>query len=169
LELQEWLLRLCRKTALHRASQEGHTATAMALVEAGADVRCKTNDGYGSALGLHARVVVGSPQCEGLTVRALELELQEWPLRLCRRTAVHSASQEGHTETAMALVKAGADVHCKTNDGYSSRVCLLVSLGCHRVEADGPSTPGRSCRSSCFCCAGGQRCTRRRRRATRRR
>ncbi len=36
----------------------------------------------------------------------------------CRRTALHLASFNGHTETAMALVKAGADVHCKENDGY---------------------------------------------------
>ena len=37
---------------------------------------------------------------------------------VCSRTALHSASSSGHTETAMALIEAGADVHCKTNDGY---------------------------------------------------
>ncbi len=47
---------------------------------------------------------------------------------LCRRTALHLASLNGHTELAVALVKAGADVHCKTNDGYGSRGCLLVLL-----------------------------------------
>ncbi len=40
---------------------------------------------------------------------------------MCRRTALHFASEWGHTETAMALVKAGADVHCKANDGHGSR------------------------------------------------
>ncbi len=64
LELQEWLLRLCRSTALHRASLNGHTETAMALVKAGADVHCKDNGGYGSALGRHPRVV-GMSQCGG--------------------------------------------------------------------------------------------------------
>ncbi len=48
------------------------------------------------------------------------MELQKWLFRLCRRTALHVASSKGHTETAMALVNAGADVHCKTNDGYGS-------------------------------------------------
>jgi hypothetical protein len=40
---------------------------------------------------------------------------------LCRNTALHLASQEGHTETAMALVAAGADVHRTFNDGYGRR------------------------------------------------
>jgi hypothetical protein len=31
--------------------------------------------------------------------------------------ALHLASRYGHTETAMALVKAGADVHCKNSLG----------------------------------------------------
>jgi ankyrin repeat protein len=39
-------------------------------------------------------------------------------LWLCRSTALHDASQNGHMETAMALVKAGADVDCKANEGY---------------------------------------------------
>jgi hypothetical protein len=70
------------------------------------------------------------------------LELQERLLRLCRRTALHSASLDGHTETAMALVKAGADALSKDNDGYGSRGCILVSLVCHSSGADGPSTRG---------------------------
>ena len=37
---------------------------------------------------------------------------------LCSRTALHRASSNGHTETVLALVEAGADVHCKTNAGY---------------------------------------------------
>jgi hypothetical protein len=54
----------------------------------------------------------------GRTVRPLGAELQEWLFGLCRWTALHLASQEGHTETALALVTAGADVHCQDNDGY---------------------------------------------------
>ncbi len=67
--LQEWLFWLCRRTALHRASLNGHTETAMALVEAGVDVHSKDNDGYGSSR-LHPRVV-GLRQCGGRTVRRL--------------------------------------------------------------------------------------------------
>ena len=53
------------------------------------------------------------------TVRPLGVERQEcqclfW---LCRDTALHNAPYNGHTETALALVKAGADVHCKGSLG----------------------------------------------------
>ncbi len=44
----------------------------------------------------------------------------------CRRTALHLASLNGHKELAVALLKAGADVHCKDNDGYGSLGCLLM-------------------------------------------
>ena len=36
---------LCRRTALHLASIEAHTAIAMALAKASADVQCEDNDG----------------------------------------------------------------------------------------------------------------------------
>jgi hypothetical protein len=64
------------------------------------------------------------------------VELQECLFGLCRRTALHYASYNGHTETAMALVKAGADVHGKADDsrlpvyGYGSRGGILVSSVC---------------------------------------
>ncbi len=57
----------------------------------------------------------------GRTVRPLGVKLQVCVLRLCRRTGLHYASQNGRTEMALALVKMGADVHGKTNDGYGSR------------------------------------------------
>ena len=74
------------------------------------------------------------------------LELHECRLGLCRRTALHLASdrsrhyasERGHLETAMALVKAGADVHCKANDGYGSRAASLCGWVAHSAGADGP-------------------------------
>ncbi len=73
------------------------------------------------------------------TVRPLGLELQEFFVWLCRSTALHYASLDGHTETAMALVKAGADVHYKDDTGYGSR----AASSCGRfvsVGADGQCT-----------------------------
>ncbi len=55
------------------------------------------------------------------------VELQEWLLRPCRDTALHNASCNGHTETAMALVRAGADVHCKANEGCGPSGCIVVT------------------------------------------
>ncbi len=37
---------------------------------------------------------------------------------LCRWTALHHASGQGQTETVKTLVKVGADVHCKNDEGY---------------------------------------------------
>ncbi len=86
----------------------------------------------------------------------------------CRRTALHRASRYGKTETAIALVKEGADVHCQDNGGYGSRAASSYRLVSHSVVADGPCTRGRSGRSACLGCAGGRRCTGRRAMATRR-
>jgi hypothetical protein len=165
-ELQECRFWLCRWTALHLASLNGHTETAMELVEAGADVHCTDNRGYGSSR-LHP-YVAGVPQCgaDGPSTRM-------WSGRsacvwLCRCTALHLASHNGHTETAMALAKAGADVRCKSNDGYGSRSFILVSIVSLHCGADGPSTR-RSGRSGCFGCAEARRCTLRRSTAARRR
>ncbi len=97
-----------RWTALHRASWNGHTETAMALVKAGADVNCKDNVGCGSRAASLCRWFATG--LGGVLV---------WLRRL---TALHLALLNGHTKTAIALVKAGADVHCKATDGCGSRV-----------------------------------------------
>jgi hypothetical protein len=55
----------------------------------------------------------------GRSVHSAELlGVPDW---LCSNTALHDASHNGHTETVMALVKAGADVHCKNHEGCGSR------------------------------------------------
>ncbi len=58
----------------------------------------------------------------GRTVRPpLGVELQEWLFGLRSLTALHYASSNGHTETAVALVKAGADVHCMDVNGCGAQ------------------------------------------------
>jgi hypothetical protein len=83
---------------------------------------------------------VGFPTVSGRTVRPLGAKLQECLFWLCRRTALHLASEKGHTETAMALVKAGADVQGKTNEGYGSSRLHPRVVGLPQCGADGPST-----------------------------
>ncbi len=219
---KESLLWLCRRTALHYASRNGHTATAMALVKAGADVHGKDSAGYdsrggivvssachsvgadgpstrGGAAGVPALAVqadcaalcvaerphgdgVGAGQggggralqdqrrvrfspraaslcrrvdaVSGRTVRPLGVERQECPKWLCRMTALHDASLEGHTETAMALVKAGADVHCQDSEGYGSRGCILVSVGLPQCRGGRSVLSAWRCTSACLGCAG---------------
>jgi hypothetical protein len=90
----------------------------MALVRAGADVNC--TDKYGCGSRGCILVSLGCRQCGGGRSVDSGVELQEWLVRPCRDTALHDASCNGHTETAMALVRAGADVHCKNINRYSS-------------------------------------------------
>ncbi len=46
----------------------------------------------------------------------------------CRLIALHFASLNGHTETAMALLAEKADVHCRDDKGYA-RDATLHGLG----------------------------------------
>jgi hypothetical protein len=82
-----------------------------ALVEQGADVHAKDIDGYGRPLH-HGRRLL----CFNRMVRCVHMRA------LCRMTALHLSSKEGHTETVDCLVKtileSGADVHDKDNKGY---------------------------------------------------
>jgi ankyrin repeat protein len=81
---------------------------------------------------------------------------------LCSWTALHIASRNGHTETVKALVMAGADVHCKSSDGYGLWLHPRVS-GLSPCGANSPSN------RTVFACAARHRCTMRRRTATWRR
>jgi hypothetical protein len=77
-------------------------------------------------------------QCGGGRSVHSALELQECQLGLCRRTALHFASEAVNTEMVVALAKAGADVHSKSNDGYGSRATSLCGCVAQSAGADGP-------------------------------
>ncbi len=98
----------------------------------------------------------------GRSVHFQEVELQECLLLLCRWTALHFASRYGKTDAAMALVKAGADVHCKTNDGYGFSGCKLVSLVSRQCGGGRSVRSGVELQECLVGCAGLLRCTWRR-------
>ena len=70
-----------------------------------------------------------------------------------RYTALHYASSNGHTGTMLALVEAGADVNCKTNDGYGAgrpcepdaRISFLGVFGEWSFQVDGTTGGMRAC------------------------
>ncbi len=122
-----------------------------ALVEKGADVHAKDKYGY------------GRPLHRWQSTLHLIRMVRCGHMLLCRRTALHLASERGHTETVKALLRVGtrtADVHAKDFQGYGrplhrgQRVLALDSHDAMRALAG---------------CAGGPRCTMPQEEATRRR
>jgi ankyrin repeat protein len=98
--------RLCSQTALDVALRNGHTETVKALLAVGArpaDVHGKDWLGYSRPLhrGRGALHLTRGVRCG-----------------LCRRTALHCASEKGLVELVKALVEKGANVHAKDNQGY---------------------------------------------------
>ncbi len=96
----------------------------MALMAAGADVHCKGKDGCGRGVALRGpfasapfKLCFGSANCLPDTGVCL----------LCSYTPLHQASFSGHTETAMALMAAGANVHGEDESGYGRDVALRGS------------------------------------------
>ncbi len=98
-----------RDVQLRLAAKAGDTATVTALLAAGADVHGKGAEGYGRSF-----PVQPLDGCDGRVC---------WR---CRLTALHFASMNGHTETAKALVAAGADVHCTNTEGYGQRTTFVL-------------------------------------------
>ncbi len=110
----------------------------MALVKAGADVNCKGNNGYASSRAASSCLCFVAVSRRAVR-HPLGLVLHECLFGLCSQTPLHFASSNGNSELTIALVEAGADLHCKSKLGYGLRaVCILVSLVCHSVGADGP-------------------------------
>ncbi len=120
---------------MHNAARQGDAGGAKALLAAGSDVHSTDPRGYSlrSHL-LSGRLRAGEcllsdcrqcGECRGFADcrRGTGMCLR------CRRTALHLASLNGHTKVAVALLKAGADVHCTDNEGYGPPGWTLESLG----------------------------------------
>ncbi len=108
------------------AAQNGDTAAAHQLVtDQGADMRSKNELRYGAGCMTGQLASGRSPEGLGFADCLRGNGACAW---LRRWTALHLASQEGHTKKAKALVAAGADVHCKDNDGYGAGRCIAGLL-----------------------------------------
>ena len=102
----------------------------MALVKAGADVRCTANHGYDSGLHCGAVSRFVPPGRRGAAKGPLSRSCCMRSLIGCRFTALHLATANGLSETAKALIGAGADVHCKESRTCTSPCPAESSDGC---------------------------------------
>jgi hypothetical protein len=100
---------VCRDTALHLASCNGHTESVKALLEKGADVKAEDNLKCAFCCCLYRRG-------EGCTRRQRCAPFGSWlsVSAPCRYTALHFASENGHTESVKVLLGKGADVKAGT-------------------------------------------------------
>ena len=116
-----------KQTALHEAAKRGHVAIAAALIFAGATPSCAdrwlNRPLQYAALHGHAAVValLAGPH-GGNNVDAVNLG---------RRTALHTAAQNGHDDIAGILLEAGAKTTVRDSDGDTPT--LLAGRYQHRT------------------------------------
>ena len=101
------------RPTLHTCAEKGHLDVARAVIEAGADVNAKDNEGltplYMCALGGHLEVARALIEA-GADVNAKK-DNGVTPLHMCAYT--------GHLEVSRALIEKGADVNAKEDDGVT--------------------------------------------------
>ncbi len=115
---------------MHIASNNGDTEMVKALVEAGADVRCKAN-GYGPMLpvGQWREIVTVWGKASRIAVKCGALG----HLWLCRRTALELAKIGGHQSTVRALQAEDADEY-GTDDDEIAAVTVVIDIGSHSTK-----------------------------------
>uniref|UniRef100_A0A8C1QZG0 CARD domain-containing protein n=1 Tax=Cyprinus carpio TaxID=7962 RepID=A0A8C1QZG0_CYPCA len=102
------------RTALHRASERGHTAVALALAKAGADIHATDHT---SKTPLHLAAQNGH---ETLMALLLRVGAQINSVTQDGFTPLHLASQSGHTEAVAQLLEGKADIRVKDKQGRTA-------------------------------------------------
>ena len=102
---------LIKQTPLHWAARSGRFEVCKLLIEKGADVNAKSNDG---STPLHWAAIKGQPRiCKLLLDNGADVNAAESD----GETALHFAAQYSNLETVKILVKAGANVEAKEENG----------------------------------------------------
>ena len=101
-------------TALHVAAVQGHTACIGVLLDRGADIKIKTNQGLTA---LHIAAHQSHTVCIGVLLdRGADAEIKTNQ----GATALHLATQRGHTECIGVLLDRGADIESKESQGFTA-------------------------------------------------
>jgi hypothetical protein len=101
-------------TPLHWALKNGQVYASKLLIDNGADVNAKNNDGHTP---LHYACVFGHVDAAKLLIHN-EANVNA-KSNNDGGTPLHYASAEGHVDAAKLLIDNGADVNAKDNDGYT--------------------------------------------------
>ncbi|XP_019642608.1 PREDICTED: uncharacterized protein LOC109483910 [Branchiostoma belcheri] len=127
-------------TALHKASENGHTGTVQALLTAGAAIDARSNSLW-KWTALHSASEHGhTGTVQALLTAGATVDAPDSG----RRTALDHASKHGHTGTVQALLTAGATVDTRNNEnetplhaaarrGHPECVRVLLRAGANTV------------------------------------
>jgi ankyrin repeat protein len=114
---------------LRDAACEGHTETGEALIDGGADVSAKDDEGKTSLMWAAYKGHIETVEAlidGGADANAKDNE---------GRTALMGAADEGHTETVEALIDGGADVSAKDDNGRTALMWAANKGHIETVEA----------------------------------
>ena len=116
-------------TALIEAAMYGHTATAEALLAAGAESEARDNHGYTA---LHWAAWKGhTATAQALLAAGAEIEARD----NVGQTALHRAAWSGHTTTAQALLAAGAEIEARDNFGRTALLLAALNVDTATAQA----------------------------------
>lgn len=130
------------ETAVLSAVKRGHARIVELLIEAGADIHVKTYDNWNALM----LACCNGPRTlvESLLKLKVDHSLSDSKYGL---TPLHIALLNGHTESALMLIEAQANIHSKTNKGETALMCaamegdeklveVLIHCGAHVNEKD---------------------------------
>jgi len=100
-------------TLLYEASFRGHSQMVEMLLDRGADVNARTNEG---ATSLYVAAQNGHLE----TVRILLANGADIETGFKSRTPLHIAAQNGHPQVVQLLIENGADISAKTRDAHTA-------------------------------------------------
>ena len=110
------------KTALFKASSEGHAECVSMLIESGADVNFSDLDSGETCLMMAAGS--GNYECMMVLLKAgADVNASDE----CGYTSLMMAARSGNPDSVEALLKAGADVNSETNEDYDFITALTMA------------------------------------------
>ncbi|CAH1270802.1 DAPK1 [Branchiostoma lanceolatum] len=97
-----------QSTSLHLAALKGHTGTCELLIRHGADVTARSKSKI-----MHINLFITQPNSQ----EVLNPPLLTFPPVQSQYTPLHRAAEKGHTGTCELLIRHGADVTARSEDG----------------------------------------------------
>ncbi len=114
------------RTPLHRAALSGNEETTMALINAGANIKARSNDGWTPLHMATSEETIMALIKAGANIEARAVHGQ---------TPLHGAAAYGNEETVVALLEAGANAKARDENGHAPFDLIDKKSPIYRTEA----------------------------------